>query len=523
MRRAVLFALFALPALACDRKDGLDTSDPQDSLLDDSVVGDTADTGIDTHHGNIDADGDGWTIAEGDCDDTDATVYPGAEELCDGKDNDCDGVSDADFDDDKDGIADCEDYCPIQVDITAASGGDGSFERPFQVVQDGIDAAPATGCWEVDVRPGHYLENIDFRGYPVDVRATGGPSVTVLDGQGLGPVVTFHTDEPPDARLYGFTVTGGLGERGAGISVIATSAGAECSPTLEANVITGNATTAGGVGAGIALKWSRAEILGNTIQGNDACLGGPEDGCDGGGIYVLFGAPIITLNTIAENTAGDGGGLWVAYADAVITQNLIVGNRADDEGVTDDNDFFIAGQGGGVILHTATDGALLASNVIADNTASTHGGGLVVYGTYEVAPAPTVSNNTFAFNTVIADDHGAGVEVWGIAAPALVNNILYGNHGAGFHAQYAYTTVTYGDVYGNDMAWSGALADPTGSDGNLAVDPRFTAASDDGDWTNDDYHLGAGSPVVDVGDPAIYDADGSRSDLGAFGGPGGSW
>ena len=39
-------------------------------------------------------DGDGWTIAEGDCDDTRADVYPGAPELLDGRDNNCDGKID---------------------------------------------------------------------------------------------------------------------------------------------------------------------------------------------------------------------------------------------------------------------------------------------------------------------------------------------------------------------------------------------------------------------------------------------
>ena len=42
----------------------------------------------------MDEDGDGFLTAEGDCEDTDATVNPGEVEACDGIDNNCDGVVD---------------------------------------------------------------------------------------------------------------------------------------------------------------------------------------------------------------------------------------------------------------------------------------------------------------------------------------------------------------------------------------------------------------------------------------------
>lgn len=43
-----------------------------------------------------DMDGDGVTIADGDCDDTNSLIYPGSIEICDGIDNDCNGLVDGD-------------------------------------------------------------------------------------------------------------------------------------------------------------------------------------------------------------------------------------------------------------------------------------------------------------------------------------------------------------------------------------------------------------------------------------------
>lgn len=78
-----------------------------------------------------DADGDGWTTLDGDCDDGDPLTNPGAEEVADGVDNDCNGVVDdiPEPDTDFDGIPDSSDNCPEspnpdQSDIDGDGFGD---------------------------------------------------------------------------------------------------------------------------------------------------------------------------------------------------------------------------------------------------------------------------------------------------------------------------------------------------------------------------------------------------------------
>ncbi|HNM24075.1 MAG TPA: MopE-related protein, partial [Saprospiraceae bacterium] len=63
--------------------------------------------------GLCDQDGDGYTVGQGDCDDANAAVHPGAPELCDGLDNDCNGLTD------ENGIV----IDPVIVTNVACSGG----------------------------------------------------------------------------------------------------------------------------------------------------------------------------------------------------------------------------------------------------------------------------------------------------------------------------------------------------------------------------------------------------------------
>jgi len=72
--------------------DAADDDAADDDLGDDDLGDDDAgdDDAGDDDSGSQDNDGDGWTVADGDCDDTNGNVYPGADDICDEYDNDCD-------------------------------------------------------------------------------------------------------------------------------------------------------------------------------------------------------------------------------------------------------------------------------------------------------------------------------------------------------------------------------------------------------------------------------------------------
>jgi len=188
----------------CDGFDAVADEDG-DGFLNAGCGGDDCDDTDASVFPGFDADGDGFDVCD-DCDDSLATVNATAPEICDGIDNDCDGNTD-DVDADGDGDApvacggtDCDDSDPL---VGANSDQD----------VDGFDACADCDDLDATVFPGapESCDGVDsdcdglVDGQDPDVGATPAPPISVSAGTGtvLSP---FNVTTVP------LTVTGGTGE-----------------------------------------------------------------------------------------------------------------------------------------------------------------------------------------------------------------------------------------------------------------------------------------------------------------------
>jgi|GEM_PF-2015303 len=476
----------------------------------------------------------GLAVDPSDCDDGDASVYPTADETCNSTDDDCDSSTDEDpvdgdsytLDADGDGFGeqdgwfwgcdgasndlDCDDGDPTEPHVVDVGSGTtspaGTTDDPWLSIQDGIDNAGR--C--VAVFPGTYGEAVDFRGNDVDVRSVYGSSLTTIDASGhRDAVVSFESGESSDAGLEGFTLTGGEGHVDETIldwtCESSGSTGDICSDVYQ--------TWCGG---GIYVNGASPTLRGLIVEDNtleQAQEMQQDTHGPGGETYMVysFGGGVCIMNAtvsldgvdLIDNYADQGGGLYIDESSSVTW----TGSSFHDNQATD---------GGGIQVD---GGSLSATNVLVSvNLASSYGGGVMVSdGTLDL------TNVTVGLNTASSTE---GVFVYGSSTATLTNSIVFGRgSGTGVTVDSGGTlTASYSDVNGFDTRYDG-VSDPSGSDGNIDEDPQFTGVSDDANSDNDDWTLGSSSPCVDAGDSdsAYDDADGTRNDMGVYGGPGSDW
>ncbi len=365
-------------------------------------------------------------------------------------------------------------------------------------IQAAINAA-ANGD-TVIVSPGTYTENIDFQGKAITVTSTNGPSVTIIDGGGNGPVVSFHSGELRSSVISGFTLRNGGGDPlttsvgGGGVYVNSSA------PAIFNNIITGNACHGVWSESGAALIQNNE--ISHTTGTNDYCS------FSGSGILLIGTAAvpqaspqyknnIVIGNTIEQNLTADdydGGGIFLWIVEGAVIESNTIRNNAT------------TGQGGGIVGYNS-DAMLIAQNLITGNSAGYGSGGisLLIPDSSQGPFNGFIQDNTFADNTIsqgtASGTPGSQVYIEGnLAQFEFTNNIVVGNSAQPAFTcgtSYNYLSVTplvidHNDIYNpSGSSYGGACADQTNTYGNISADPLFAG--------NGDYHLQPSSPAIDTG------------------------
>ncbi|MDP8315557.1 MAG: right-handed parallel beta-helix repeat-containing protein [Candidatus Celaenobacter antarcticus] len=249
---------------------------------------------------------------------------------------------------------------------------------------------------------------------------------------------------------------------------------------------------------GIVVEFSSGEdstayLIGFTITNGDANLGG--------GIYCNNSSPLIINNNINNNTAGCGGGIYCGdNSHPIIKNNKIFSNKSSY-------------YGGGIYCLEESNPYILNTSIF-ENLATYSGGGIACHSNSN----PIIINTNICKNANISGSNGSGIWCWDNSNPFILNSIISENIGCyGIYINSnSSANINYSCFWNNE---GGNFYNCSGGIGTIELNPLFK------DSENGNFHLKAGSPCIDAGnpDPQYNDPDGTRNDMGAYGGPGGDW
>jgi predicted outer membrane repeat protein len=387
-----------------------------------------------------DADGDGYSAAQGDCDDDDPYQSPGADEICDGQDTDCDGMLPAEeADADGDGSLICQGDCddtnpartPGRVEICDGLDNDCDDFVPDNLDQDfdGYtlcdgdcdDAQPLTSPGEPEVCDG--LDNdcdTDIDNVDVD---NDGHSVCSLAGD--------CNDNNPNAYPVVVSPSGSaLGD------------GTDADPYDSIELALENLDTVcrtvvltRGTHTGVYAEWTSGEvaIVGETGVAGDVVLEAPAksrlflvasadltladltvsggDAAEDGGAILVQGATVALDNVaLLENTSANDGGAIAAVSSTVTVSGGCVfdSNVAADDGgavlldastLIDDGTQYIDNFGvrGGAIY--GVGGTLALDDTLLRENVAVEGGAIAITG----SGSYTIERSRFVLNESTAD------------------------------------------------------------------------------------------------------------------------
>jgi hypothetical protein len=379
---------------------------------------------------------------------------------------------------------------PTQVDAPDAEYADWTVDcnggGDFTTITEAI-AAASDNEW-IEVAPCTYSETVDYQGKTLWISSSGGSETTIIDASGgYGVIADMGTGD--GTALVGFTIQDARGSYGAVYVYLAAL-------RLEDVLITG-------AGSGYYTIYTDSgdlELQDVTIEDSKALYymmymsrgaviaDGLSVECQGGAYAAVMGHGSFFLdNTTLSCPAGYA--LYNENSVGRVHRSILQGATyaSTDEDHYDDTNTF-------------------ENTVVQGNMAQE-------YGSFEFR------NSVLDGGTITATD------VYDLQLEASVfqdASCAFTNTWSGEDTKVTPSqTVEYNDFYALTMEGCDGTT-YSGADGNISADPEFT------DATAGDYSTSATSPLIDAGmeDEAYVDPDGSRNDIGLYGGPrslGGGW